>query len=68
MISSKDDYRILRVHMIGAQVSEFIGEALIAMEFPADSEDLARTCHPLPTRSEAQRQAAMGVDGWMTQA
>jgi dihydrolipoamide dehydrogenase len=40
----------------------------LAMEFHADSEDVARTCHPHPTRSEALRQAAMGVDGWTTQA
>jgi dihydrolipoamide dehydrogenase len=68
VISSTDDYRILGVHMIGPQVSEFIGEVCLAMEFRADSEDVARTCHPHPTRSEALRQAAMGVDGWMTQA
>jgi len=68
VISSTDDYRILGVHMIGPQVSEFIGEACLALEFHADSEDVARTCHPHPTRSEALRQAAMGVDGWTTQA
>jgi dihydrolipoamide dehydrogenase len=68
VISSTDNYRILGVHMIGPQVSEFIGEVCLAMEFDADSEDIARTCHPHPTRSEAPRQAAMGVDGWMTQA
>jgi dihydrolipoamide dehydrogenase len=68
VISSTDDYRILGVHMIGPQVSELIGEVCVAMEFHADSEDLARTCHPHPTRSEALRQAAMDVDGWMTQA
>jgi dihydrolipoamide dehydrogenase len=67
VISSTDDYRILGVHMIGPQVSEFIGEVCLAMEFHADSEDVARTCHPHPTRSEALRQAAMGVDGWATQ-
>jgi len=68
VISSTDDYRILGVHMIGPQVSELIGEACVAMEFHADSEDLARTCHAHPTRSEALRQAAMDVGGWMTQA
>jgi dihydrolipoamide dehydrogenase len=64
VISSTDDYRILGVHMIGPAVREFIGEVWLAMEFHADSEDVARTCHPHPTRSEALRQAAMGVDGW----
>jgi dihydrolipoamide dehydrogenase len=48
--------------MIGAQVSELIAEVCLAMEFHADSEDVARTT-PTPTRSEALRQAAMGIDG-----
>jgi dihydrolipoamide dehydrogenase len=59
---------ILGVHMIGPQVSEMIGEYCVAMEFKAASEDVARTCHPHPTRSEALRQAAMGVEGWTMQA
>jgi dihydrolipoamide dehydrogenase len=60
--------RILGVHMIGPQVGEMIGEYCVAMEFSAASEDVARTCHPHPTRSEALRQAAMGVEGWTMQA
>ena len=60
--------RILGVHMIGPQVGEMIGEYCVAMEFSAASEDIARTCHPHPTRSEALRQAAMGVEGWTMQA
>jgi len=60
--------RILGVHMIGPDVSELIGEFCVAMEFAAASEDVARTCHPHPTRSEASRQAAMGVEGWTMQA
>jgi len=59
--------RILGVHMIGPSVSEMIGEYCVAMEFSAASEDVARTCHPHPTRSEALRQAAMGVEGWIMQ-
>ena len=58
---------ILGVHMMGAQVSEMIGEAALAMEFRAASEDIARTCHAHPTLSEALRQAAMGVEGWTMQ-
>ena len=47
--------------MIGAQVSELIAEVCLAMEFHADSEDVARTTRtPTP---EALRQAAMGIDG-----
>ena len=60
--------RILGAHMIGPQVGEMIGEYCLAMEFGAASEDVARTCHPHPTRSEALRQAAMGVEGWTMQA
>jgi dihydrolipoamide dehydrogenase len=64
VISSRDDYRILGVHMIGAQASELIGAACVAMAFRAQGEDVARTCHPYPTRSEALQQAANGAYGW----
>ena len=60
--------QILGVHMIGPDVGELIGEYCVAMEFSAAAEDVARTCHPHPTRSEASRQAAMGVGGWTMQA
>jgi dihydrolipoamide dehydrogenase len=60
--------RILGVHMIGPEVGEMIGEYCLAMEFGGASEDVARTSHPHPTRSEAGRQAAMGVEGWTMQA
>jgi dihydrolipoamide dehydrogenase len=60
--------RILGAHMIGPDVGEMVGEWCVAMEFSAASEDVARTCHPHPTRSEALRQAAMGVEGWTMQA
>jgi dihydrolipoamide dehydrogenase len=60
--------KILGAHLIGPQVGEMIGEYCVAMEFGAASEDVARTCHPHPTRSEALRQAAMGVEGWTMQA
>jgi dihydrolipoamide dehydrogenase len=60
--------RVLGVHMIGPDVGELIAEYCVAMEFAAASEDVARTCHPHPTRSEASRQAAMGVEGWTMQA
>jgi len=60
--------RILGVHMVGPNVGDMIGEYCVAMEFGGASEDVARTCHPHPTRSEALRQAAMGVEGWTMQA
>ncbi len=59
---------VLGAHLIGPHVSEMIGEYCVAMEFRAASEDVARTSHPHPTRSEALRQAAMGVEGWTMQA
>jgi len=49
-------------------VGEMIGEACVAMEFGASAEDIARTCHAHPTMSEAIREAAKGVDGWVMQA
>ena len=58
---------ILGVHIIGPSASEMIGEYCVAMAFRAASEDVARTCHPHPTRSEAGRQAAMAVEGWAMQ-
>ncbi|WP_396595051.1 dihydrolipoyl dehydrogenase [Brevundimonas sp. R86498] len=60
--------RILGVHIMGPQAGEIIGEACVAMAFGGASEDLARTSHAHPTRSEAVKQAAMGVEGWTMQA
>ena len=60
--------KVLGVHMMGPQVGEMIAEACVLMAFGGASEDLARTCHPHPTRSEAVRQASMGVEGWTMQA
>jgi dihydrolipoamide dehydrogenase len=53
---------------VGPNVGDMIAEICVAMEFGGSSEDVARTCHPHPTRSEAFRQAAMGVEGWTMQA
>ncbi|MBX3511081.1 MAG: dihydrolipoyl dehydrogenase [Hyphomonadaceae bacterium] len=60
--------RVVGVHMVGAGVGEMIGEICVAMEFGAAAEDIARTCHAHPTMSEAIREAAKGVDGWVMQA
>lgn len=53
---------ILGVHIIGAVASEMISEAVVAMEFRASSEDIARICHAHPTLSEAMKEAALAVD------
>jgi dihydrolipoamide dehydrogenase len=55
--------RILGMHVIGPMASELIAEGVVAMEFGAASEDLARICHAHPTLSEATKEAALGVDG-----
>ena len=60
--------KVLGVHIMGPQAGEMIHEAAITMSFGGASEDIARTCHAHPTRSEAVRQAAMDVEGWMMQA
>ncbi len=53
--------RILGVHIIGPMASELIAEGVVAMEFGAASEDLARICHAHPSLSEAMKEAALAV-------
>ncbi|HXZ92429.1 MAG TPA: dihydrolipoyl dehydrogenase [Burkholderiales bacterium] len=55
--------RVLGVHAIGGQASELIAEAVMAIEFGASSEDIARICHAHPSMSEVMREAALAVDG-----
>ncbi|MBW8887096.1 MAG: dihydrolipoyl dehydrogenase [Fibrobacteres bacterium] len=55
--------RILGVHIVGARAGDLIAEAVVAMEFGASSEDLARSSHAHPTLAEALKEAALGVDG-----
>ncbi|MFL6574709.1 MAG: dihydrolipoyl dehydrogenase [Burkholderiales bacterium] len=54
--------RILGVHAIGSLASELIAEAVVAIEFGASAEDIARICHAHPSMSEVMREAALGVD------
>src|SRR6478752_180817 len=51
--------RVLGVHIIGREAGEMIHEAAVLMEFGGSAEDLARTCHAHPTRSEAIKEAAL---------
>ena len=53
---------ILGVHVIGPLASELIAEAVVAMEFKASSEDIARICHAHPSLSEATKEAALAVE------
>jgi dihydrolipoamide dehydrogenase len=52
---------ILGVHMVGPMASELIAEAVVAMEFKASAEDIARICHAHPSLSEATKEAALAV-------
>ena len=62
MLADAETDRILGVHIIGANASELISEAVVAMEFGAASEDLARICHAHPTLSEVVHEAALACD------
>jgi dihydrolipoamide dehydrogenase len=55
--------RVLGVHIIGGDAGTIIAEAVIAMEFGASAEDVARACHAHPTLNEAVKEAALAVDG-----
>ncbi len=54
---------ILGVHIIGARAADMIAEAVIAMEFRASSEDVARSSHAHPTFTEAIKEACLAVNG-----
>lgn len=53
---------ILGVHIVGPMASELIAECVVAMEFRASSEDIARICHAHPSLSEATKEAALAID------
>jgi len=54
--------RVLGVHIIGPGAGTLIAEAVLAMEFGASAEDIARTCHAHPTLNEVMKEAALAVD------
>jgi dihydrolipoamide dehydrogenase len=62
MLADAKTDEILGVHIIGPQASELIAEAVVAMEFKASSEDIARICHAHPSLSESTKEAALAVD------
>ena len=63
ILADRKTDRILGMHVIGPFASELIAEGVVAMEFGAASEDLARICHAHPSLSEATKEAALAVDG-----
>jgi dihydrolipoamide dehydrogenase len=62
MLADAKTDEILGVHIVGPFASELIAEAVVAMEFKASSEDIARICHAHPSLSEATKEAALAVD------
>jgi dihydrolipoamide dehydrogenase len=59
ILSDAESDKILGAHIIGPNAGEMISEAVIAIEYGASSEDIARTCHAHPTLSEAFKEACM---------
>ncbi len=62
ILADKRTDRVLGVHIIGPEAGTLIAEAVLAMEFGASAEDIARTCHAHPTLEEAVKEAALNVD------
>ena len=62
MLADAATDEILGVHIVGPMASELIAECVVAMEFRASSEDIARICHAHPSLSEATKEAALAVD------
>ncbi|EKZ97988.1 dihydrolipoyl dehydrogenase [Cupriavidus metallidurans] len=62
MLADAKTDEILGVHIVAANASDLIAEAVVAMEFKAASEDIGRVCHPHPSMSEVMREAALAVD------
>jgi len=60
-LSDKETDKVLGVHIIGTMSGELIGECVLAIEYGASSEDIARVCHAHPTLSEAVKEAAMAA-------
>jgi dihydrolipoamide dehydrogenase len=62
IIADEKTDRVLGVHIVGPRASDVLAEAVVAMEFGASSEDIARSFHGHPTLSETMREAALAVD------
>lgn len=62
IIADKKTDEVLGVHILGPRASDMLAEAVVAMEFQASSEDIARSFHAHPTLSEVMREAALAVD------
>lgn len=63
ILTDKKTDKIVGVHILGSNAGEMIAEGVLAMEYGASSEDVARTCHAHPTLSEAFKEACMAASG-----
>ena len=63
ILTNKETDEVLGVHMVGARAADLIAEAVVAMEFRASAEDIARMSHAHPTYAEAVREAALAATG-----
>eukprot|EP00128_Syssomonas_multiformis_P002197 Colp12_sorted_trinity150504_noHs@13066 len=61
VLADKETDKILGMHIIGSNAGEMIAEGVLAMEYGASSEDIARTCHAHPTLAEALKEACMAT-------
>lgn len=61
IIADEQTDEVLGVHMIAPRAADLIMEAVVAMEYRASAEDIARICHPHPTYSEAVKEAALAA-------
>jgi len=61
VLADKETDEVLGVHMIGPRAADMIAEAVVAMEFRASAEDIARICHAHPTYTEALKEAALAA-------
>jgi dihydrolipoamide dehydrogenase len=59
ILADKTTDEVLGVHMIAPRAADLIMEAVVAMEYRASAEDIARICHPHPTYSEGIKEAAL---------
>jgi dihydrolipoamide dehydrogenase len=63
ILAAKRSGKVLGVHILGPLAGDLLAEAVLAMEFGASAEDIARTCHAHPGMGEAVKEAALAVDG-----
>ena len=63
VLADKDTDEILGIHMVGARAADLIAEAVVALEYRASAEDIARMSHAHPTYAEAIKEAMLDATG-----